>query len=274
MDDIRETANEKLRQNSARREAVLSLISSGEAIAFVGAGLSSPLGYPSWSALLGKLHAQAQQIATFDPPEHIKQHVLQYAEVIKEHFKKSEGGIDQYRSILGREFGPRQDGENCTCTHRLLVRLPFRGFVTTNYDECIEDALRGYAVDMLGRSRPDPGVIIKANKADSHRVSLFLRSISDKAGKNQSYVAHLHGRHDDTQNVILTANDYLQAYDRAAQSDKGPLDNRFVPLHRQLAWSLFATRRMVFVGCSMDDPYIKALLDTVAYDLWEWNVCA
>jgi hypothetical protein len=29
---------------------------------------------------------------------------------------------------------------------------------------------------------------------------------------------------------------------------------------------------MVFFGCSMDDPYIKALLDTVASDLWERGV--
>src|ERR1700751_622822 len=43
-------------------------------------------------------------------------------------------------------------------------------------------------------------------------------------------------------------------------------------LHRQFAWSLFASRRLIFFGCSMEDPYIKALLDAVATDLWEWNL--
>ena len=271
MDNLRAAANEKLTENRVHREAVLSLISSGEAIAFVGAGLSLPLKYPSWDALLATLQAQAHQIATFNPPDHIQHDFLQYAEAIKDHFKKTDGGIDQYRNLIGREFSPRDSGENCTRTHQCLVKLPFRAFITTNYDVCIELALQDFSMAEMGRARTDPGVIIKANKADRHLISLFLRSISKKSERHCCFVAHLHGRWDDTQNIILTTTDYADAYGDAPVHSSNHLGSQSITLHRQLIWSLFATRRMVFVGCSMDDPYIKRLLDTVARDLWEFD---
>lgn len=270
MDDLREIANEKLRQNRGCRDDLLSLICSGEAIAFVGAGLSVPLRYPSWRDLLEKLHAQANQIAAFDPPEPVKRDVLRYAEAIKRHFEQSTDGIAQYRNTIGREFAPRQYAENYTKTHQRLAKLPFRAIITTNYDICIEQALQACAMHETGRVRPDPGVIIKASEVDRHIVSRFLRSISEQSKHQECYVAHLHGRWDDTQNIILTDTDYAMAYDGGSVG-RGEGSGRAVTLHRQLAWSLFATRRMVFIGCSMDDPYIKRLLDTVAKDLWEMD---
>ncbi|MGB8352249.1 MAG: SIR2 family protein [Chthoniobacteraceae bacterium] len=267
MEDLREIANEKLRQNSPYRKELLSLISSGEAIAFIGAGLSSSLGYPSWPDLIATLHTQVNKISAFESSDQISQDILVYAQLIKEYFGTSVGGIDQYESIIGREFAPKT-GKNCTSTHQNLVKLPFRAFVTTNYDVCIEQALQEYAVQEQGKARPDPGVVIKASKADRHLVSRFLRSISEKNENHECYVAHLHGCWNDTQNIILTSTDYAEAYDGISTNENKQTS---ITLHRQLAWSLFATRRMVFIGCSMDDPYIKRLLDTVARELWEFN---
>jgi hypothetical protein len=42
-------------------------------------------------------------------------------------------------------------------------------------------------------------------------------------------------------------------------------------LHRKLLWSILATRRVVFVGFSMDDPYFNKMLETVSTDLWVRN---
>ena len=67
MEELRKIFDQTLEQNTARRDAMLSLIGSREAIAFVGAGLSaSPsLKYPSWKYLIEKLRAVANGIAPF-----------------------------------------------------------------------------------------------------------------------------------------------------------------------------------------------------------------
>lgn len=257
MDDA-QIVLEKLIANRMHREAMIALFASGEAIGFLGAGLSIPLKYPSWDKLLGLLEEEAAKLG---PLPALPSRPLERAAAIKAHFLKFNARND-YMAILGREFAPREKGENCTETHKRIIRLPFCAFVTTNYDDCGEHALQ-YFSDKPGNT--NPGIIIKA-QADRHRVSRFLRSIA-RASEHR-HIAHLHGRHEDTENIILTEGDYLSAYG-IPRPGQDPTPPATVTLHRQLLWSLFAMRRMVFIGCSMTDPYIKVLLDLVACDLWE-----
>lgn len=267
MQDLRAVINSTLRDNLGSREAMLDVIGAGEAIAFVGAGLSAPLGYPTWTDLLTKLHALASRVAPFTPSEASKTDVLQYAQAIKKHFETN-GALDEFYSAVGREFVPRTE-LNCTDCHHRLVKLPFRAFVTTNYDDSLEQALNDLAIRDLPRANLDPGVVIKRNKADRHIVSMFLRSIAAPKGC-QRRVGHLHGRYNDTANIILAASDYEDAYGLCLKGSP-PREVPSLTLHRQLLWSLFATRQLVFFGCSMDDPYIKELLRLVTADLWEWD---
>jgi NAD-dependent SIR2 family protein deacetylase len=268
MQDLRALIDEKLANNRSHREAMFAAIASGEVIAFVGAGLSAPLGFPSWPALLTKLHDRATQLpqSQFNPPESIKADALQYAEEICNHFV-AHSALSEFKSILGREYAPRATGANFSLTHNRLVKLPFRTFVTTNYDSCLELALTDNEIKQGKSPCPDPSVIIKKNGQDRHRVSLFLRSIVENTGNHDRHIAHLHGRHDDTENIILTTSDYVESYG-VILNGKQP-QNYPVTLHRLLVWSLLATRKMVFFGCSMDDPYITVLLNMVARDLWE-----
>ncbi len=272
MQDLRDIATEKLRENLTCREVMLRLIASGEAISFVGAGLSaSPeLNYPAWPKLLEVMSAEAKKLASFQSALNETEDPLLRAEELKEHFKKHDA-LARFKSILCHEYGPK-DHANCTLTHQRLVKLPFRAFVTTNYDGCLEHALTEVAISKNQKPRLDLSVVIKSNGQDRHMVSRFLRSIVEHRGPHWRYVAHIHGWYDDAENIILAASDYAEAYgfkmeDGRIQKQKAPV----ATLHRQFAWSLFASRRMVFFGCSMDDPYIKGLLDVVAADLWEWH---
>jgi len=260
LDDLRNIVNDKLRQNANIRTEMLSLIDSGEAIAFVGAGLGVPLEYPSWPDLLNELNAEAQKLEAFTISAEIGEDYLKRADAIKEHFRSHES-IHLYQQLLGRRFGPRASG--CTETHKLLAGLPFRGFATTNYEPAVEIALQSASTVVC----PDHGIIVKMDGKDRHLVSTFLRSLTD-GNIGPRFVAHLHGRYTDTENIILTEKDYEVAYGLVGPTDATPRTKE-VTLHRQLAWALFATRRIVFVGCSMYDPYIRALLDAVARDLWE-----
>lgn len=80
---------------------------------------------------------------------------------------------------------------------------------------------------------------------------------------------HLHGRHDDTSNIILTFSQYYRAYGFETRDGQRTNEAPRNTIHRQLAWALLATRKLVFFGCSMDDPYIMEMLKIVASDLWE-----
>lgn len=266
MEDLRSLVDEKLADNRSHREAMLTAIASGEVIAFVGAGLSAPLEFPSWPALLTTLHDRANLFSQLNLPETIKADDLQYAEEICNHFIAN-NALSEFKSILGRAYAPKLNGANFSPTHNRLVKLPFRTFVTTNYDSCLELALTDNEIKQGKPPCPDPSIIIKKNGEDRHRVSLFLRSIVERAENHDRHIAHLHGRHDDTESIILTTSHYVESYG-VILNGKQP-QNDPVTLHRLLVWSLLATRKMVFFGCSMDDPYIKVFLKMVARDLWE-----
>ena len=244
---------------------MLELIESREAIAFVGTGLSSPL-YPTWLTLLRKLAEKAETVtgAPFHAPTGISEmDALDYAEALQEHFRKHDASLNQYYSIIGREFSGI--AERCTDRQRNLVRLPFKGFVTTNYDEALEEAMLD-----CGVKRANCGIVIKRDE-DHHTISEFLLSLDDS--RQIKRVAHLHGSWDETKHMILSRSDYDRAYGSAhSAADSGSVTRPDQwPLHRRLVWALLATRRMVFLGTSLDDPYLKALLRAVATDLWNWD---
>ena len=169
MQNLTSVVDEQIANNRNHRQAMSEAIASGEVIAFVGAGLSASLKYPAWPYLLSILQIRAKQLAAFTPTETAKNDALQYAEEISNHFKAN-GAILEFNNILGREFAPRQIGANCAPTHDRLVKLPFRTFITTNYDSCLETALAANAFANHSTPSPDSGVIIKASGADCHRV--------------------------------------------------------------------------------------------------------
>ncbi len=268
MDDLRIIAEQKLQENRPFRVEMLSLIAGGEALGFIGAGPSAALKYPSWSNLVEMLAAEAGSFATFTVSDEIKSDTLLHAEAIQRFFEQHER-LPQYKSILGREFAPKE-GDGCTETHRRLAALPFRAFVTTNYEICIEQGLIANAVAQGQRPSIEP-CVIKAGVTDRHMVSRFLRSITQDLGPHRRKVAHLHGLYTDVDNIILSASDYTRAYGFRFENGRINRTPQTTTLHSQLSWALFACRRMVFFGCSMDDPYIRALLDAVSVDLWEFG---
>ena len=78
----------------------------------------------------------------------------------------------------------------------------------------------------------------------------------------------------------MSTNDYQKAYGIVASKDiselKLPSVNQVQigsewTLHRKLLWAVLATRRVVFVGFSMKDPYFEKMLETVSEDLWRWD---
>jgi hypothetical protein len=273
MSDASKLINETIDRNKEDRTEVQSLIAQGEAIAFVGAGLSIPLGYPSWHELLVKLSSEAEACGNFSPQSNPSVAALQHAQELREHFEKTQPqGTSRYFNILAREFEPKKDRKPFERTHSLIVELPFRAFVTTNYDECLNCALQDYSRRAeVEQWNADPSVVIKLRSNDRHLVSIFLRSIATQNPRQRRYVAHLHGKWNDTENIILTSRDYEEAYEQNHDTLSNHKTSQ-LPIHFLLMWSILATRRLVFFGTSMRDPYIKRLLETVSRDLWEYKL--
>ena len=105
----------------------------------------------------------------------------------------------------------------------------------------------------------------------------------------QQRIAHLHGTYRNSESIILSSKDYQKAYGLVAcediskskdhqkisgfelSSERQVEKNSEWTFHRKLLWAVLATRRVVFVGFSMNDPYLNKMLETVSEDLWGWG---
>ncbi len=257
--------SEELVQNELRKKELIELVGSKQALLVVGAGSSALIGYSTWPKLLKKLEELACECARDFNVDEIKREndPLGYADDIKNHIKKNTKGLDKYHKLLQKEFCPRNPG--CKDFHKTLVRLPFKGILTTNYDKVLEAA--------LGEINPefsyDNSLIIKKNTEG--RISEFFLSLDFKEYPRR--IAHLHGRFDEPDSIILSSEDYSNFYGFAMSAVEGKLKDDIPKwsLHRKFLWSVLATRRIVFIGFSMNDLYLNTMLDFVCRDLWRWN---
>lgn len=149
--------------------ALLALLRGQRMLLFVGAGLSLELGYPLWDNYLAALEKElgAEAPSTDDP--------LERAEWIKRSFAAAQRSPD-YLAHIQQTFGPKS-ALPYTPLERALVRLGFRGVITTNFDLSLERALgrepRGRA-PCLHRPRP-------------RRSALFQRLRLLSAHKSRTY---------------------------------------------------------------------------------------
>ena len=247
-------------ENEERKRELIELVASGEAILLVGAGSSARIGYVTWNGLMQELGDLANRCGEgLDQTR--KNDPLEYAEDIKLHIRDKTGNLRRYHDFLYRLF--ERKSPPCDDFHKMLVSLPFRGILTTNYDTVLEAALG--AIDQ--ESASDNSLVIDENSGA--RVHEFLMAMNNDKRMTRR-IAHLHGTFNPADSIILSIEDYKRAYglDPAAEDDEQKNKSR---LRFRLLWAVLATRRVVFVGFGMDDPYLTRILKTVSEDLWTWN---
>lgn len=279
-------------EDEERKRELIELVASGEAVLIAGSGSSARVDYVTWDGLLKRLEDLADQYGCDfekDEEKRVKK-PLEYAEDIKSHIKQMTGDLREYHALLYQLFELRNFSPDQFQFHKTLVTLPFKGILTTNYDVVLEQAIK--VTRQL--SAYEKSFTINRNTAGQvHRFFLAMNN------PDELPVAHLHGIYDDPTKIILSNEDYVEAYDRSAVVKETPrlinyLGSLIVPsflrfsffnshienqvqrstewtLHRKLLWSVLATRRVVFIGFGMKDPYFKKMLETVAKDLWRGN---
>ena len=270
-------APEERDENTERKRELIELIASEEAILIVGAGSSVRLGYPDWHSLIKKLEVLANECgADFKPNEGIREEdslrFLKYVEDIKSHIGHKTNCLGRYHDWLYELFQPKPRAYDEF--HGLLVELPVRGILTTNYDTVLEEALLEKKRDSERKGKK--GLFIDETPlvigTDPPRLihEFLLRRSNDP--QIPLRIAHLHGMYRNPESIILSFNDYIQSYGLDIEQPNQYKKNKGRwTLHRKVLWSVLATRRVIFVGFSMNDPYFNLMLKTVSSDLWGWN---
>ena len=257
-------------ENEERKRELIDLVASGEAILIVGAGSSARVGYVTWDGLMQKLEDLANRCGTGLNQRH-KNDPLVYAEDIKSHIEKTDD-IGKYHDLLYELFRPNAQSHDEF--HRLLVDLPFRGILTTNYDIVLEAALSEKKLEakLEGKEIPPIDETPLVIGPDAPRlIHEFLLSRNNDPHIPRR-IAHLHGIYRYRESIILSFNDYVKNYGlRVEQPNEDQRNEDRWTFHRKLLWAVLATRRVVFVGFSMEDPYFNKMLEIVSEDLWGWD---
>ena len=221
---------------------------------FVGAGMSLELGYPLWDSYLSALE---QDLGAEAPPNGDP---LERAEWIKQAFVHGRRHYD-YLAHIQRAFGPKP-GLPYTPLQLALLRLGFRGVITTNYDPSLEYALS--AENHAAAQRPCGALDLGDPR--SFGVFDFLRLAA--RGPTTEFVLHLHGTYDHPERVVLAASDYRDRYgDFRAVDDTGlPVHRTLDDIPRKVVWALLVTHPTLFVGFSLGDPALKHILQVTSAD--------
>ncbi|RKU31841.1 hypothetical protein C6497_00740 [Candidatus Poribacteria bacterium] len=266
-------------ENEKRKSRLIELLESGEAMLLVGAGSSARLSYVTWDGLLTNLESLAIQCGDFEKNEEKRTaKPLEYAEDIKSYIKeKRNDDLGIYYDRLSEIFESKP--QRSDDFHRLLVNLPVRGILTTNYDTVLEDALSAKKLEaQLNReesTKVDEQPLVIGQDAPRYIHQFLLARYNDPHLPQR--IAHLHGIYKYPDKIILSSNDYIETYglyvQEGSKTEGSNQENikEVWTLHRKILWAVLATRRVIFVGFSMDDPYFNKMLEIVGKDLWVWN---
>jgi len=129
------------RANRVGLVAFRQYLATGQAMAFLGAGASSPL-YPLWDALIAQLLNAASDRLTESQVATCKALAAENPEEVVEIVRRSLGTAT-YWEVLREVLRVRTDpgsGRTWTPVQEVVCRCPFKAVITTNYDPGIVDA--------------------------------------------------------------------------------------------------------------------------------------
>jgi len=231
-------------------DALISVLKGKEAIAFVGAGASAGM-YPLWDKLMEQLadYAVAEGTATERDAERWKTDTKSTPQQ-RVNVMLRRLGEARYHKFLKETFGPREgpDGNRYTVTHAALMRLPFRGYVTTNYDPSLDFA----RMELRPRSLTT-GIPIWR---DDDEVYRWYSGDIFKCPEDCP-ILWLHGSWQRPNEIILNSSEYATAYKPS--------------IYRNLFNSLWGQRHLVFVGFGFNDPQFTFMVGEYLRDLRDAN---
>ena len=217
----------------SRYRKLHQVLKRSDTVLFIGSGVSTWSGLPSWADAVEEL-AQFLEEAGVNP------------DLVKVEAKK--GDLIQAASYGLDRLTEQQMGEFirslCRCgtarpkeIHRKIVNLGPRCYVTTNYDDLIEQSLRKWH-----EGRPFQTV---TNRHLTETAAIAQTHASD-------YVFKPHGDADDMASIIMSREQYRALL---------PQGDRHAAL--EALWILLVSRPVVYLGFGLRDPDFMYLRDTI-----------
>jgi tetratricopeptide (TPR) repeat protein len=232
--------DELTRVNAPGLTALREYLASGEAVAFLGAGVSRPL-YPLWDGLIGELVDAAADRLTPKEQATCRALAKDSPEAIVEIVRRGLGpGV--FREVLRGVLHVRTDpesGRSWTPVQELLCRCPFKAVVTTNYDPGIVDA----------RMRVRPAASATGFMTWEDELGLDRWRSGDVFGEAELPVLFAHGQHNRPDSVVLATTEYRRAY-------AGKLPH--------VLGQLMVSGHLVWIGFSFADQRVAAILREIA----------
>ncbi len=227
--------------NPVAFERLRDLLIGGNAIALVGAGASAGL-YPLWAELIQRLGDEAVNRGRSSNADRATwlRILADYPDGVVRSIKTSLGdGL--YTEILREIFRPRvgPKGDHFTELHALLLRLNFKGYITTNFDAGLLEARL--------KIRPDSRATGYGTWKD--RDTLYKWETGEVFQEQPCPVLFAHGVYDRSDTVVLGTAEYREAYREG--------------LFRRLFLNLWAQSTLVFVGFSFADPWVEFVANEV-----------
>lgn len=235
-------------------DSLIHAIRNGQAILFVGAGVSRQLGLPSWRELIARMAEDLD----YDPEVFESQGgFLELAE----YYKIKQGSLGPLRSWMDRAWHTDPAKVEKSRIHQAILGLKFPLIYTTNYDRWLEIAFER-----------------------CKRESIKIANVGDftKIRDGITQIVKLHGDFDDDTSLVLTEASYFERLafesplDIKLRSDTigksivfvgyslSDINIRYLlyKLHRLWAESTFvAARPKSYIFLSRPNPVQEAILE-------------
>lgn len=209
---------------------LINALKHNRAIAIVGSGLSVEAGYPTWKQLLlGMTNAtKALDPSSTQNLDDVlavieRGQLLDAANILKNILS------DELDTVLKNQFDTKVCGP--TLSHALLMQLPFKAYITTNYDNLLEQ-------------------IISSNKRTNTPVfSNSDNNLPSRIRSGEPFILKLHGDFDHPKDIIFSRDDYSKIRN----------NNQL----RSALKGLFQTSHAFWVGYGHNDPDLDLLIDEI-----------
>ena len=199
------------------------MIENGNCIVWVGSGLSKSADYPDWKETVKKLCDKCGVTLLSEPEEESSDKLIDKAEECKK------ADINTYHNTLADLFGGQP--VDTRLAYQYLMKLPFKAYITTNFDPLLSEAGDIEEYDNLYYYPHFPPEL-----GNSHPI-VYL---------------HGHARPDNQamgENLILARSDFDEAY------EDGPAKYFLI--------NIFTHYSFLFLGCSLKEPVIHEMFKTV-----------
>ena len=217
----------------SRLEKLRQVLKQSDTVLFIGSGISTWSGIPSWAEAV-------EELAQFLEEYGVNPDLVRVEANEGDLIQAASYGLDRLTKQEMREF----IRSLCRCgtarpeeIHRKIVNLGPRCYITTNYDDLIEQSLRKWH-----EGRPFEMV---TNRQLTETAAIIQTHASD-------YVFKLHGDAGDIDSIVMSQEQYRELL---PQGDiHGPLE---------ALRTLLVSRPVVYLGFGLRDPDFKYLRDTL-----------